>query len=293
MKLLLIDGNSVLNRAYFALPEWRNRSGEATAGVYGFLSMLLRAIDDIKPTHLIVVFDSRGGGNFRQEILVSYQANRNRDQKIEDDIWSQVEKLKVIFQKMDVPVFTAPGFEADDVIGTICTKLGKDMEIVVITGDRDLMQLVNDNVNLYMPGKGVSDGQIVDRNAVKERLGVWPEQVIDYKALVGDSSDNYPGVQGVGPKTAITLLEKYKTFENIIDQSDNLKVKAGIEGGKVSKKLATIKIDVPVGVNIDLAKLPSEEKMVTVFKELGHKSLIRRVTGEEVKTQDESQQKLF
>ncbi len=305
MKLLLIDGNSVLNRAYFALPEWRNRSGEATAGVYGFLSMLLRAIDDIKPSHLIVVFDSRGGGNFRQEILVSYQANRNRDQKIEDDIWSQVEKLKVIFQKMDVPVFTAPGFEADDVIGSLCKKLAPHpkslslekereiLEIVIITGDRDLMQLVNENVNLYMPGKGVSDGQIVDRNSVKERLGVWPEQVIDYKALVGDSSDNYPGVQGVGPKTAITLLDKYQTFEKIIEEADNPKVKAGVEGGKVSKKLATIKIDVPVDVNIDLAKLPSEEKMVTVFKELGHKSLIRRVTGEEVKTQDESQQKLF
>lgn len=293
--VLLIDGNSVLNRAYFALPEWRNRSGEATAGVYGFLSMLLKAIADHRPTHLIVVFDSRTGDNFRKELYVGYHANRGRDETIEEDIWSQVEKLKVVFEKMKVPVFSAPGFEADDVIGTISTILSKEAtveQIIIITGDRDLMQLVSDKVKLLMPQKGLSDTALVGREQVKERLGVWPEQVVDYKALVGDSSDNYPGVVGIGPKTAVTLLEKYETFQRVINEADNAKVKAGIEGGKLSYVLATIRRDVPIELTLAAATIPAEEVMVQVFKELGHKSLIRRVTGEEVKL-DESQQKLF
>lgn len=294
-KLLLVDGNSLLNRAYFALPEWRNRSGEATAGVYGFLSMLLKSISELKPTHLIVVFDSRTGDNFRKELYVGYHANRGRDESIEEDIWGQVEKLKVVFERMKVPVFSAPGFEADDVIGTISTAIEQEQEvdeIVIITGDRDLMQLVSSKVKLLMPQKGLSDTTLVGREQVKERLGVWPEQVVDYKALVGDSSDNYPGVVGIGPKTAVTLLEKYETFQRVIDEAEHPKVQAGVEGGKLSYTLATIRRDVPIELDLTKAVLPSEEAMVEVFKELGHKSLIRRVTGEEVKL-DDSQQKLF
>ncbi|MBP9782020.1 DNA polymerase I, partial [Candidatus Woesebacteria bacterium] len=144
-KLLILDGNSVLHRAYYAMPEWRNRSGEATSGVYGFLSMMLKAIDDLKPTHLAVVFD-HPSPTFRHTMYVGYQTNREKDRQISEDIWGQIEKLKIVLDKMSVPVFQVSGFEADDVIGTLATQCKES--VVIITGDRDLMQLVNDRVNL-------------------------------------------------------------------------------------------------------------------------------------------------
>ena len=237
-KLLILDGNSVLHRAYYALPDWRNRSGEATAGVYGFLSILLKSIEDLKPTHLAIVFDDPSP-TFRHLMYVGYQTNREKDRQISEDIWGQVEKLKVVFEKIGIPVFQTAGFEADDVIGTISTQCSeKNTQAIIITGDRDLMQLVNKNVNLYMSFKGISDMIIVDRDKVKERLGIWPEQVIDYKALVGDGSDNYPGVPGIGPVGAIKLIEEFGSFEEIVQKSGNKKVIDGYESGELSKRLA-------------------------------------------------------
>ena len=310
-KLLILDGNSVLHRAYYALPDWRNRSGEATAGVYGFLSMLLKAIEELKPTHLAIVFDTPQS-TFRHNMYVGYQSNREKDRQISEDIWGQVDKLRIVFEKMGVPVFSVEGLEADDVIGTIAKqaisqyltpgpspKLGEGNqteEVVIITGDRDLMQLVNDRVKLYMPQKGLSDGKIIDRDGVMEKLGVWPEQVIDYKALVGDPSDNYPGVTGIGPKTATKLLEEFGTFEKIYESlntspvlrapSPNLgegtlkKLVNGYEGGELSKRLATMKDDCPITFKIDECEVPSMDKFAEVFKELGYKSLTKRVKGD-------------
>ena len=224
MKLLVLDGNSVLHRAYYALPDWRNRSGEATAGVYGFLSILLKSIEELKPTHLAIVFD-HPSPTFRNLMYVGYQANREKDRQISEDIWSMIEKLKQVFQQLSIPVFQLEGFEADDVIGTISAQAQeiKDTEVIIITGDRDLMQLVNDQVNLYMSFKGISDMTIVDSDKVKERLGILPSQVIDYKALVGDSSDNYPGVPGIGPVGAIKLIQEFGDFETIVKKSGNKK----------------------------------------------------------------------
>lgn len=288
-KLLILDGNSVLHRAYHAMPDWRNRSGEATSGVYGFLSMMLRAIEELKPTHLVVVFDYPGP-TFRHTMYVGYQTNREQDRQVSEDIWGQVEKLKIVLEKMGVPVCQVSGFEADDVIGTLAKQCAE--EVVIITGDRDLMQLITDRVRLYMPVKGVTDGVLVDRDAVKARLGVWPEQVVDYKALVGDSSDNYPGVAGIGPKTATKLLEEFGDFDSVVQKSGNLKIINGYEGGVLSRRLATINTNSPITLNLDRSILPSQEKIVEVLRELGHKSLIRRVSGEDV-TIDESQPKLF
>mgnify|MGYP001565573873 CR=1 FL=1 len=276
-KLLILDGNSVLHRAYYALPDWRNRSGEATAGVYGFLSMMLKSIEELRPTHLAIVFD-HPGPTFRHLMYVGYQHQREKDRQVSEDIWGQVDKLKKVFQLISVPVFQLEGFEADDVVGTIATQ--SKCETVIITGDRDLMQLVSDRVCLYMPIKGVSDTVIVDRNKVKERLGIWPEQVIDYKALCGDSSDNYPGIPGIGPKTAVTLLEKFGTFEEVVKKSGNQKVIDGYESGELSKRLATIKIDSPVTLHLEDAILPEKDKMLSVLQDLGYKSLIKRAGGE-------------
>lgn len=295
MKILIIDGNSLLHRAYYALPDWRNSNGEATGGVYGFLSMMIKAIEELKPTHLIIVFDSFTGVNFRKQLYVGYHANRDKDEKITKDIFEQVEKLKIVFEKLGVPVFQISGVEADDTIGSITKKVTDEdgkTQVVIVTGDRDLMQLVNQRVNLFMPVKGVSDGQVVGIEEVKQRLGVEPRLVIDYKALVGDASDGYPGVAGIGPKTAIALLNEFGSFEDAVKKSDNKKLSVGIEGGKLSKILATIKTDVDLQIDLDKANIPNEEKLVGVFKELGHKSLIKRMTGEDIKL-DDKQPKLF
>ncbi len=302
-KLLILDGNSVLHRAYYALPDWRNRSGEATAGVYGFLSMMFKAIEELKPTHLAIAFDTPQP-TFRHNMYVGYQTNREKDRQISEDIWGQVEKLVQVFELMKVPVFRLAGFEADDVVGTLARLATMDNgqltidNVVIITGDKDYMQLVTDKVKLYMPRKGLSDGEIIDREKVKEKLGVWPEQVIDYKALVGDGSDNYPGVVGIGPKGAIDLLEKFGSFEKVYDQIRNTKNEEpnkfkipintikklvnGYEGGELSKRLATIKTDVPISVDITDCVLPSTDKIREVLMQLGHKSLIKRITGEDV-----------
>ena len=323
-RLLLVDGNAVLHRAYYALPDWRNRSGEATAGVYGFLSMLLKANDELEPTHLAVVFDCPEP-TFRHTMYVGYQVTREKDRQVSEDIWGQVEKLKVVFEKMGVPVFAVPGFEADDVIGTLSLqainpkpqvtsrshpphrlppKLGGreeggigNNEVVIITGDRDLMQLVNKQEKLYMPQKGLSDGIIIDEQKVIEKLGVNPDQVVDYKALVGDSSDNYPGVTGVGPRGAIDLISNYTNFENIYENLENIKetvrkkLADGYEGGRLSRELAKIRTDVPVSLEWERAQIPSQEKILDVLKELGYKSLIKRIGGED--QVDDNQQKLF
>ncbi len=284
-KLLILDGNSVLHRAYYALPDWRNRAGEATAGVYGFLSILIKSIDDLKPTHVAVVFD-HPTPTFRHSLYVGYQSNREKERQISEDIWGQIEKLKIVLEKLELPVYQLSGFEADDLIGTISKKV--KCQVIIITGDRDLMQLVNKRVNLYMSFKGFSDMTLVDVKKVQERLGIGPDQVIDYKALVGDSSDNYPGVTGIGPKTAIQLLEEFKSFANIyknlnkIKESTRKKLVEGYDGGELSKKLATIRLDAPVSFVLSDCKVPDKEKILEVFKELGYKSLVRRIDESQV-----------
>ena len=206
-----------------------------------------------------------------------------------EDIWGQIEKLKKVFQLLGLPIYQLSGFEADDLIGTIAKQAKCDA--IIITGDRDLMQLVTKKIKLYMPVKGLSDTIIVDEEKVMERMGVHPNQIIDYKALVGDSSDNYPGVPGIGPKTAIQLIEQFGSFENIVKKSGNLKVANGYESGELSKRLATIKRDVPVTYEREKCPVPSTEKMAEVLAKLGYRSLTKRV--DKTKVSDVNQVGLF
>jgi DNA polymerase-1 len=263
--------------------------------------MLLGTIETLKPTHLTIVFDTPHP-TFRHQMYVGYQTNREKERQVSEDIWGQVEKLKVVFEKMQVPVFTVEGFEADDVIGTVSLQAAeKDHEVVVITGDRDLMQLVDAKIKLFMPQKGLSDGVLIDAEKVLEKLGVHPDQVVDYKALVGDSSDNYPGVTGIGPKTAVHLLAEYGSFDEVYKNLGKLgekirgKLTEGYEGGQLSKELATIRRDTPVTWHSEAAELPAQEKILEVLKELGYKSLVRRVGGtdKDMKEADDNQQTLF
>jgi DNA polymerase-1 len=225
-KLVLIDGNAILHRAFHAMPPLTTRSGEPINAVYGLVSMFLRVIQDLKPTAIAVAFDLKEP-TFRHKEFKKYQSQRP---PTADELSGQFEKARDFFKAVKVPVYSMPGFEADDVIGTIasrCAEIPNDKlkisnksqatnhkpqidETVIITGDRDILQLVDDkkNIKLYMPIMGLSNAKLFGEKETLERIGVPANLIPDYKALVGDPSDNYPGVAGIGPKTAITLLNK-------------------------------------------------------------------------------------
>lgn len=280
-KLILIDGNAILHRAYHALPPLTSKKGEPIGAVYGFISMLLRVITDLKPTHITVAFDT-AKPTFRHVAYVGYQAHRPR---VDSELTSQFKIAKEVLESFGIPTFAAPGFEADDVIGTLAFQAKDADEIVVVTGDRDLLQLVNGKIKVYMSIKGLTDAKLFGKDEVVERLGVNPGQIVDYKALVGDPSDNYSGVAGVGPKTAISLIEKYDTLEEVYKHLGDLPEKLGknlaqgTESAGLSKKLATIVKDVPVTLDLEKAgkwKIDSK-KALTLFAKLGFKTLAKRI----------------
>lgn len=294
-KLLVIDGNAILHRAYHALPPLTNAKGETVQAVYGFFSMLLNVLVEQKPKYLIVCFD-RPGPTVRQSMFANYHANR---QKTPDDFSAQSQLIHELLGKMKVSVCFLDGVEADDVIGTITTNVIRDfknIEIVILTGDRDLLQLVNDRVFVLMPIVGITKTILFDNQAVFEKYGVHPSQFVDYKALIGDASDGYPGVTGIGPKTASKLLSEYETFDNLYLQINKLPEKVGLllatdaEQAALARKLATIITDTPIRYDIkksaclefDIRALREE------FSRQGFKSLLPRldtVFGKDTKGQ--------
>jgi len=304
-RLVLVDGNAILHRAYHALPPLTTRSGELVNAVYGFSTMLLKILEDLKPKYLAVAFDTPKP-NFRHQEFIGYQAKRK---KMDAELSQQIERVRQLVNVLNIPVFEAEGYEADDVIGTLArqaveclnNKECSSFEVLIVTGDRDLMQLVNDEVKLFMPSRGLSEGQIIGEKEVKERMGVEPQKIIDYKALVGDQSDNYPGVLGIGPKTAISLLEQFGTLDEIyshLDQIENRniveKLREGKESSFLSRKLAAIVTSAPVNLELNkcLASDYDKEKVISFFKELGFRSLISRIGGKTEKKEDR-QQSLF
>lgn len=284
-RLVLIDGNAILHRAYHALPEWRNKEGEATNGVYGFFSMLIRVKEEFSPHYLVVAFD-HPGPTFRHNLYVGYQHGRTKDRQVEEDIWGQVEKLKEWLGRVGVAVFQLEGFEADDVIGTLSRQSTKVGEVIVVTGDRDLLQLVDKKTKVFMPIKGLSEAVLLDEEGVLEKMGVSPNLIVDYKALVGDSSDNYPGVPGIGPVTATKLIGEYggveKIYKNLgkIEEKVAKKLAEGHEGAMVSRELAIIRRDAPITLDLSASRMPDDEKLVWLFGQMNYPSLVKRVTGE-------------
>lgn len=283
-KLLLVDGSALIHRAYHAMPELSNARGEQIGAVYGVARMLMRAIRDLSASHVVVALD-RSEPTFRKELFIGYQANRPQT---EDALIEQFDKTRELLAAMKMVVLDKAGFEADDIIGTL-SKIAVEKKmfesIVIVTGDRDLMQLVNEEVNLYMPIRGMSEAELVDENRVIERLGVRADQIVDYKALVGDGSDNYPGVHGVGPKTAVDLLTKYDRYSEIwthLDElSDNLvkKLKDGKDGGDLSYVLATIKKDVEIEIDWSRAVILQKlSEYVDILRNFGFKSLANQLT---------------
>ncbi len=281
-QLILIDGNAILHRAFHALPEL-TKNGESVQAVYGFFSMLLRVIEDIRPEYLIVCFD-RPKPTFRKQLYVGYQAHRP---SAPDGFGPQMEKVHELLEKMRVTIFEMDGYEADDVIGTLSVQAVKqpDIEVYILTGDRDLLQLVNSRVRVIAPLVGVKETLTYDEQKVTEKFGVTPSQFVDYKALIGDASDGYPGVTGIGPKTAVTLLKEYETFENLYEHVGDLPEKIGVklatdaEQAALAKKLATIMTDVPVHLDLSTCSYASFDMIALKkgFEELGFASLLKRI----------------
>ena len=278
-KLILIDGNAILHRAYHALPPLTTKSGEPINAVYGLVSMLLRVIQDLTPTHIAICFDEKAP-TFRHKEFAAYQAQRPT---MADELSSQFEKARKVVEAFGIPAYSKAGYEADDVLGTLAK--GSKEDVVIVTGDRDILQLVNDKVKVYLPIVGLSSAKLMGAEEVKEKLGVAPKQVPDYKALVGDPSDNYPGVAGIGPKTAISLLEKYNNLGEIyahlkdISPSVRAKLERGKEASKMSLRLATIVKDVPVNFDKEASGKwdIDSQKVLNLFKQFGFKTLTERV----------------
>lgn len=282
--LLLIDANSLIHRCFHALPPFTNKDGKPTGALYGLASILLKITREQKPDFIAALFD-RPEPTFRKEIFKEYKIHRP---KAPDDLVSQIIEARNLFNAFQVKSFEAPGFEADDLIGTMAEKFKKipDLKIIILTGDLDTLQLIedgDDKIVVETFKKGISDTIIYNEAAVRERFGVKPSQMPDYKGLVGDSSDNIPGVAGVGPKTAAALINKYGAIENILEKAGSEKAYKKIfesqDQALFSRKLATIRRDAPINEDLDglrYSGLP-KEKATAYFLGTGFRSLIDRI----------------
>lgn len=296
-KLVIIDGNAIMHRAFHALPPLTTPLGEPVGAVQGFLNMLLRILEDLEPTHLAVCFD-RKEPTFRKSMSEDYQSHRP---EMDDQLSPQFPLIQKALKAMNIPIYDKAGYEADDLIGTIASKSKAD-NVVIVTGDRDILQLVNNKVQVYLPVKGLSIAILMKPADVKEKLGVSPDQIVDYKALVGDPSDNYKGVPGIGPKTAIQLLSQYQNLENIYKNLDNIKpaiaekLKLGKKSALLSQNLAQIMLNVPFKFDLaDSAKfeINSDAALEILSGEYGFKTIPRRIQTLAKKIQAKSQTSLF
>ncbi len=281
--LLLIDANALIHRAYHALPPLTSPTGEPIGAIYGLASALLKILKEQKPDYIAAAFD-RPEPTFREELFKEYKAHRP---PIAEELAHQLVKAHELFQKFGVPSFELNGYEADDIIATLVSKFKetKDLKIVILTGDLDTLQLVEKNkVVVQAPKKGLSETLIYNERAVVERFGLPPKKMPDYKALVGDPSDNVPGVPGVGPKTAAKLLQDYKTLENLFRKlGENPRLKEKLERYSdqttLSKKLVTLVKDVPLEVKLKDLNFRGMDPETTIkyFEELGFQSLVKRI----------------
>lgn len=282
-KLYLVDVSSMFFRAFFALPPLSNDKGMPTNALYGFLSMSVKLLRDIQPDYIAFCFDSKEP-SFRSDIYPEYKANR---EEMPSDLVPQVPYVRKIAEELGVAILEKPGYEADDLIGTL-TKFGrqKDLEVVIVSGDKDFAQLVDTRVSMYDTMKEVH----YDREGVKAKWGVEPGQMIDYLALVGDSSDNVPGVRGIGPKGACKLLHEFKTLDGVYENLDKITgkaMKANLEAGKkdayLSRQLCTIHQDVDHHLTLENLKLKPihRDHLRELLLELGFKTFAKTLTGED------------
>ena len=281
-RLIIIDGNSIINRAFYALPDMSNSEGLKTNAIFGFVRMMFKIIEDYQPTHMSVAFDKKAP-TFRHKQYADYKAGRK---KMPDELAQQLQPLKDLLDKFNINRLELEGYEADDLIGTVA-RLGEenDFKVYIVTGDKDAIQLASHKTTTLITKKGVGEVEEYNYDSVLERYEMTPTQFIDLKGLMGDKSDNIPGVPGVGEKTGIKLLKQYSTIENLIEHTDELKgsIKKKIEENKdlalMSKELATIITNVPIEVKLeDLAYGDyNKDDVVEKFKEFGFTSLITKL----------------
>jgi DNA polymerase I len=298
--LFLIDGHALAYRTFFAITRgstggFVTRSGEPTAGVFGFTSVLLRLLEQEQPDYLAVAFDT--GRTFRDDLFPEYKGTRD---KMPSELAVQIQRMRQLVDAFNIPRLEMEGYEADDVLGSLARwAVTQGLGVKIITGDRDLLQLVDDRIIVNLPGKSLSEARDYLAKDVIDQLGVRPDQVVDFKALVGDKSDNIPGVAGIGEKTAISLLLTYQNLDNIyahlseITGSVGKKLEAGRDSAYLSRKLATIVLDLDVHLDLEQARPEHFEpaRVEALFRELEFRSLMPRLTALEQAYGKQSPQK--
>ncbi|MDF2547013.1 MAG: polA [Anaerosolibacter sp.] len=282
-KMVIIDGNSLINRAYYALPLLSSKSGDYTNAVYGFVNMLYKIMDDYKPDYISVAFD-RKAPTFRHVEYEEYKAGRK---KMPSELAQQLPLLKEVLDALKIHRIELDGFEADDLIGTLVKYAEKkELEVFVVTGDKDALQLASDKTKILITKKGISSLEEYDDKGVMDKYEITPDQFIDLKGLMGDQSDNIPGVPGVGEKTAIKLLKEFGSVEGLIQHTEKIssaklreKIEEFAQQAVFSKRLATIMVDVPVEISLDELRReePDAEKLLALYKRLEFHSLMGRV----------------
>jgi DNA polymerase-1 len=296
-RFVVIDGNHLIHRAFHAIQApLKTSKGEQTNAIYGFASMLLNILDLEKPEYIALTFDEKAP-TFRHEAHAEYKGTRA---KAPDELYAQIPRIKQMIEKFKVPIFSKEGFEADDMMGTLAVKAQKEgITTYLITGDRDLFQLISPNIYVVFPHKGYKEPDVYDDEKVYAKYGIHPNQVADYKALVGDVSDNIKGVDGIGPKGASDLLQKYKTLDGIYEHLDELtettrhKLVADKEAAYFAQSLTKIVTDVPC----DFEKEKAETRhldyngLLRFFEEMEMKSLYARL--KKVMPPDEEQMVMF
>ncbi|MBM7554993.1 DNA polymerase I [Thalassobacillus pellis] len=287
-KVVLIDGNSIAYRAFFALPLLNNDKGIYTNAVYGFTTILLKILEEDQPSHILVAFDA-GKTTFRHKTYEDYKGGR---EKTPSELSEQFPVLKELLDAFSIPHYQLEQYEADDIIGTLSKSAEEQgLEVNIISGDKDLLQLVSDHTNVTLTRKGITNVERYDPEFLLEKMNIRPDQVIDLKALMGDKSDNIPGVPGVGEKTAVKLLKEFDTLENLYDNLDKVSGKKLVEklenhkeNAFMSKELVTIMRNSPIEVGVDGISYDgyTSQTVTNIFKDLGFQSLLGRVSGSEI-----------
>lgn len=300
VELLLVDGSALLHRAYHAFPKMTTGDGRMVNAVYGFASIFIAAMEQINPEYVVVAWDVPKP-TFRHKKYIGYKANRP---KTDQDLIDQIPMVYKMLDAFGVSQLSEEGFEADDVIGSAADKYkGKVDKVVVLTGDQDTMQLVEEKIAVLTPGRGKNPPVLYGPSEVENRYAVTPAQIVDYKAMVGDSSDNIPGVAGIGPKTASQLLQRFGDLDGVYAKLGEVKaefserimklLEDNKESAYMSQELAQIKRDMEIEESIESFLYDGLEKdeVREFFTKANFKSLIKRVFGEE--KEDDKQMGLF
>ena len=297
-KLLILDSNSILHRAFHALPPLTTKKGELVNAIYGFLLLLFKLVRELQPDYIAACFDFPAP-TFRHKKFPEYKAKRPPTPK---EFYQQIPKAKEVLGSLSIPFFEKEGFEADDIIASLKVKSQKSkVKSIIVSGDSDLLQLVDEQTEVYILKKGVKETVLYDENLVKKKYqGLSPEQLVDFKALIGDPSDNIPGVKGIGKKTAVKLLNKYGSIKNLydkIEEEKNMRLKEILirERERVFFSKDLVRLNESIPIEFDLRKCQfwnfNEKELEEIFKKYEFYSLLKRIP--EITPEIKKTKKLF